>query len=117
MKKLAALLLASVLGTTQLAMAHDDHEHSYITEPAALVVAQKTLTQLTEKDAGLGFGKLPASWTEVPAKNVKLHKNGDGYYIVAATNDAEGKTLYVLLSSEDGAVYDANFTGEFQKLK
>ncbi len=30
------------------------------------------------------------------------------------TNDAEGKTLYVLLSSEDGAVYDANFTGEFQ---
>ena len=93
MKKLAALLLASVLGTTQLAMAHDDHEHSYITEPAALVVAQKTLTQLTEKDAGLGFGKLPASWTEVPAKNVKLHKNGDGYYIVAATNDAEGKTL------------------------
>jgi hypothetical protein len=110
MKKLAALLLTSVLGTTQLAMAHDDHEHSYITEPAALVVAQKTLTQLTEKDAGLGFGKLPASWTDVPAKNVKLHKNGDGYYI-------EGKTLYVLLSSEDGAVYDANFTGEFQKLK
>jgi hypothetical protein len=117
MKKLAALLLASVLGTAQLAMAHSDHEHTYITEPAALAVAHKTLTQLTEKDAGLGFGKLPASWAEVPAKNVKLHKNGEGYYIVAATNDAEGKTLYVLLSSEDGAVYDANFTGEFQKLK
>lgn len=117
MKKLAAILLASVLGTAQFAMAHDDHEHSHITEPAALVVTQKTLTQLTEKDAGLGFGKLPASWAEVPAKNVKLHKNGDGYYIVAATNDAVVKTLYVLISSEDGAVYDANFTGEFQKLK
>lgn len=117
MKKLAALLLVSVLGTTPLAMAHSDHEHSYITEPAALVVAQKTLIQLTEKDAGLGFGKLPASWAEVPAKNVKLHKNGDGYYIVSATNEAEVKTLYVLISSEDGAVYDANFTGEFQNLK
>ncbi|MDO8342221.1 MAG: DUF6488 family protein [Cellvibrio sp.] len=117
MKKLAALLLMSVLGSVQLVTAHEDHEHAYITESAALVVAQKALIQLTEKDAGLGFGKLPANWAEVPAKNVKLHKNGDGYYIVAATNDAEGKTLYVLLSSEDGAVYDANFTGEFQKLK
>jgi hypothetical protein len=40
------------------------------------VVAQKN--QLTEKDAGLGFGKLPANGPEVPAKNVKLHKNDDG---------------------------------------
>jgi len=117
MKKLAALLLMGVLGSVQFVTAHEDHEHAYITESAALVVAQKTLTQLTEKDAGLGFGKLPASWAVVPAKNVKLHKNGDGYYIVAATNDAEEKTLYVLISSDDGAVYDANFTGEFKNLQ
>lgn len=117
MKKIAAVLLMGVLGSVQLVAAHEDHEHAYITESAALVVAQKTLKQLTEKDAGLGFGKLSANWAEVPAKNVKLHKNGDGYYIVAATNDAEGKTLYVLLSAEDGAVYDANFTGEFKKQK
>lgn len=117
MKKLAALLLMGALGSAPLVMAHDDHEHVYITESAAITATQKTLTQLTEKDAGLGFGQLPTSWTEIPAKNVKLKKNGDGYYIVTATNDAEGKTLYVLMSSEDGSVYDVNFTGEFKNLK
>jgi hypothetical protein len=117
MKKLAALLLIGVLGSAQSVMAHDDHEHSEITQSDALVVTQKTVTKLTEKDAGLGFGKLPASWTQLPSDNVKLHQIGEGYYIVSATNDAEKKTLYVLLSSEDGAVYDANFTGEFKALK
>jgi hypothetical protein len=117
MKKLAALFLMGVLASVQLVSAHTGHEHVYITEPAALVVAHQNLTQYTQQDAGFGFGKLPASWTQVPAKNMKLLKNGDGYYIVSATNDAEGKILYLHMSSEDGTVYDANFTGEFQNLK
>lgn len=117
MKNLAALLLIGALGGVQLAAAHEDHVHTSFTESAALKVAQNTLSQLTKKDAGLGFGKLSASWAEVPAKKVKVHKKGDDYYIVAATNDAETKTLYLLISSEDGAVYDANFTGEFKKLE
>lgn len=117
MKKIASIVLVSLLTCTQQVMAHDDHEHTYITESAAVVVAQKTVVTLTQKDAGLGFGKLPASWATLPAEKVKLHKNGTGYYIVSAQNDAEAKTFYVLLSSENGEVYDANFTGEFKDLK
>lgn len=71
---------------------------------------------MSVKDGGLGFGKLPESWGKVPAKNVKLNKKGNGYYIVAVTNDTEKKTLYVLMSAE-GEAYDVNFTGEFKKLK
>ena len=117
MKKFASIVLVSLLACTHQVMAHDDHEHAYITEGAAIVVAQKTVVTLTQKDAGLGFGKLPASWAALPAEKVKLHKNGTGYYIVSAKNDAEAKTLYVLMSSEDGEVYDANFTGEFKDLE
>lgn len=117
MKKIAPFVLAGLLGCTQYTLAHEDHEHSYITESDAVVVAQKTVATLTQKDAGLGFGKLPTSWAALPAGKVKLHKNGMGYYIVAAQNDAAGKTLYVLMSSEDGEVYDANFTGEFKDLE
>lgn len=117
MKKFAPLLLAGLLACTNQVMAHADHEHEYITESAAVAVGQKTVTALTKKDGGLGFGKLPASWGTLPADKVKLHKNRTSYYVVAATNEAEGKTLYILMSSEDGEVYDANFTGEFKDLK
>ena len=116
MKKLASFVLMGLLSCTHQVMAHADHEHHYITEGTALVVAKKTVAMLTEKDAGLGFGKLAESWAAVAADKIKLHKNGDGYYIVSVANDAEEKTLYVLMSSEDGGVYDANFTGEFSKL-
>ncbi|UUA72083.1 DUF6488 family protein [Cellvibrio sp. QJXJ] len=117
MKKIAPFVLAGLLACTNQVMAHADHEHTYITETAAVEVAQKTVKSLTQKDAGLGFGKLPASWASLPADKVKLKKNGTGYYIVSAANETEGKTLYILLSSEDGEVYDANFTGEFKNLK
>jgi hypothetical protein len=117
MKNFAPLVLAGLLACTNQVMAHADHEHAYITETAAVAVGQKTVVSLTQKDAGLGFGKLPSSWAALSADKVKLKKNGTGYYIVAATNDAEGKTLYILMSSEDGEVYDANFTGEFKNLK
>lgn len=117
MKKIASIVLVGLLACNQQVMAHEGHDHAYITESAAVVVAQKTVVTLTQKDAGLGFGKLPASWAALPAAKIKLHKNGAGYYIVSAQNDAEAKTLYVLMSSEDGEVYDANFTGEFKDLQ
>jgi hypothetical protein len=117
MKKIAMFALIGLLSSATQVMAHADHEHEYITESAAVAVGKKTVVTLTQKDGGLGFGKLPASWAALPADKVKLHKNGDGYYIVAATNDTESKTLYVLMSSENGEVYDANFTGEFKNLK
>ena len=117
MKTIALLMLLGLLANVHIAWAHEGHEHSYITEFMAVLVAEKTITQLTQQDAGLGFGVLPASWSQLPSGNIKLHKNGDGYYIVSAKNDAEEKTLYVLMSSENGNVYDVNFTGEFKGLK
>lgn len=104
-----------VLCSTPL-MAHEGHDHSFITEPAAVEVGKAFTSELTKKDGGFGFGKLPKSWREVPAQNVKLLRNGDGFYIVTITNDEEQKMLYVLMSS-NGEIYNANFNGEFKKLK
>lgn len=116
MKKLTSIVLLSVLCSVQQVAAHSDHDHGPITEQAAVTVAKDVATQLTLKDGGLGFGKLPETWGKVPAKNIKLHKKGGDYYVIAVVNDAEKKTLYVLMSAE-GEAYDANFTGEFKNLK
>ncbi len=113
MKKIASLLLVGMLMTTP-ALAHQSHSH--VSEQSAPAVGLKTAADLTKKDAGLGFGKLPDSWAGLPIQSAKLHKKGKGYFVVAVTNDKEKKTLYVLLSDE-GKAYDANFTGEFKDLK
>lgn len=116
MKTLASIFLLGLLVSTQQVVAHDDHDHKPITEQAAISLGKDVAAKLSVKDSGLGLGKLPETWAKVPAKNAKLHKKGDGYYIVAVANDIEKKTLYVLMSAE-GEAYDANFTGEFKKLK
>jgi hypothetical protein len=115
MKKITSAVLFTVLCSAPL-MAHEGHDHSFITEPAAVKVGKEFTSELTKKDGGFGFGKLSKSWSEVPAQNAKLLKNGDGFYIVTITNDKEQKMLYVLMSSK-GEIYDANFSGKFEKLK
>ena len=113
MKTIAALLLTSLLITNPV-LAHESHVH--VSDQSAPSVGLKTATDLTKKDAGLGFGKLPDSWAGLPPQSAKLHKKGKGYFVVAVNNDKEKKTLYVLMSDE-GKAYDANFTGEFKDLK
>jgi murein endopeptidase len=103
-----------LLCTIQPVFAHDNHVH--VTDQSVLPIAKEAVAQLTTKDQGLGFGKLSASWNDVPLKNAKVHKKYPGYYVVAVTNDKEKKTIYFVIS-EDGDVYDANFTGEFKSLK
>lgn len=119
MKKIGLCLLLGLLTSFQIAQAHDDasHQHGHIAPFMATLITEKTITQLTQQDAGLGFGILPTSWNQLPSDKIKLHKSGDGYFIMAATNNAESKTIYVLMSSENGNVYDVNFTGEFKGLK
>ncbi|MES2824223.1 MAG: DUF6488 family protein [Pseudomonadota bacterium] len=122
MKTLATFFFLSLLGTAQQVAAHADHDHAPatkkapITEQAAINMGRDVAAQLSMKDGGLGFGKLPVSWSNLPAKNIKLHKKGEDYYIVAVANESDKKTLYVLMSTE-GEVFDANFTGEFKNLK
>ncbi len=96
-------------------MAHEGHG-IHTTKPEAISIAKSTIKRLTEKDSGLGFGQLPASWANLPAESVKVHETGEDYYIVSATNTSEGKTLYVLISAEEGQAFDANFTGKFKDL-
>lgn len=115
MRTLVSALLFSALCSVSVVKAHEGHEHTYITETTAIAVGQGYAVQLAEQDAGYGFGKLPESWRKVSAKNVKLHRKGDGFYIVAVTNQAEQRTLYVLMTS-NGDVSNANFTGEFEGL-
>lgn len=115
MKKIAYVFLLVLLAGP--VMAHEDHDHGApITKSEAVNIAQNTVQRLTEKDGGLGFGQLPASWASLPAESVKVDKAGEGYYIVAATNSEVGKTLYILISSEEGKAFDANFSGEFKDL-
>lgn len=116
MKLFTVVFTFILLAGFQQAFAHSDHAHESIPEASALQLAKEATTQLTEKDAGLGFGKLAESWKAIPAAAVKMHKKGSGYFIVSVANATEAKTLYVLISS-DGEVYDANFTGEFDGLE
>jgi hypothetical protein len=116
MKTFASLFLIGLLSTAQQVAAHSDHHHAPITEQSAITVAKNVAAKLSVKDGGLGFGKLPASWNSVPVKDVKLHKKGEGYYIVAVNNETEKKVLYVLMSAE-GETYDANFSGDFKNIK
>lgn len=116
MKTLISFLLFSVLSNIPSVMAHEGHDHSFITEPAAIVIGKDYSVKLTHEDGEFGVDRLPESWRKVPAKNARLHRNGAGYYIVAVTNDVEQKTLYVLMTS-NGDVSNANFTGEFKGLE
>lgn len=113
MNKIASLLFTGMLFSAS-ALAHQSHVH--LSDQSAPGVGLKAAADLTKKDAGLGFGKLPASWAAVPVKNAKIHKKGKGYYVVAVTNGEEKKTLYVLISDE-GEAYDANFTADFNDIK
>jgi len=53
---------------------------------------------------------------QLPLSDKRIHKKGDGYYIVGLTNIKEEKSLFILMSIS-GEVYDANFTGNFPGLK
>ncbi len=111
-------LILILLLSAQLAFSHGDHEHEQhtITATDAQMAGLKAAKLFAEVDAELGFGKLPASWSALTGSATKIHTSGEGYYVVAVTNEEEGKTLYVLMSST-GDLFDANFSGSFPKLK
>jgi hypothetical protein len=116
MKTFVSIFATLLLLTSQFVYSHSDHAHGPISEVQAQALAASVASQLSTQDAGLGIGKLPASWAEIAQENVSMHKKGNGYYIVAINNTSENKTLFVLLSNT-GKVYDANFTGTFKDLK
>ena len=114
-KTISFIISFLLLTCNQVVLAHGGG-HGPINEAQAIAVGSRVVNQFMYSDAGLGFGKLDKSWKEVPANEKRIHKKGDGYYIVSATNKQQGKTLYILMSVS-GEVYDANFDGVFPKLK
>lgn len=110
------VLLASVLTLSSgLVSAHSSHSHAAITLDQAYQVAADISSQFTQQDAGLDFGVLPESWASIDLSQIKLHKQGEGYYIIAVSNDKEGKILFILMDTQ-GKVYDANFSGSYEGL-
>lgn len=110
---LTTLLMCSMISSK--AFSHGDHQHPSIEPLEAQQAAVRAAEYFSKNDAGLGFGKLKSSWGELSFDRSKVVKTGEGYFIVSVDNDDEKQTLFVLISDE-GDIYDANFTGEFPKL-
>lgn len=107
------VLIIAVLFTTH-AWAHPGG-HGPVNDEQAIAIAENVARRLADEDFGLGFGQLKPSWKELPAGSVRLHTRGAGFMVMAVQNKAEARVLYVLMS-ENGSIYDANFTGVFKKL-
>jgi Family of unknown function (DUF6488) len=114
LKNIAVFIFSTVLFSAT-AFGHGG-SHNPISPEKAQFVATKLANQFTTMDPGLGFGKLPESWLDLPTAQASIHKRGKGYYIVKLDNSADKKSLFVLMAIS-GEVYDANFSGEFKGLK
>lgn len=114
-KKFVSVIALLVVLQAQNVMAHGGG-HGPVSPEQATAIALDAAQQFSDFDPGLGFGKLTSSWKTLTEEAAKIETRGDGYYIASVANEAEGKTLYVLMSAS-GSIYDANFTGEFPKLK
>lgn len=115
LKKLVSVIALLVMLQAQTVMAHGDG-HGPVSPERATAIALDAAKQFSDYDPGLGFGKLAGSWKTLTKETAKIETRGEGYYIASVANKAEGKMLYVLMSAS-GSIYDANFTGEFPKVK
>lgn len=114
MKTIQTIFAAFLLLSSQLAYSHGSHAPA-MNETQIIDLGVSAASQFSTQDTGLPIGKLPDSWRTLKEKNVSIHKKGRGYYILKIENEADKRTLYVLVSNT-GRVYDANFTGNFKDL-
>jgi hypothetical protein len=115
MKTLISLFGLLFMLQTQNALAHGGG-HGPISQFKAVSIALDAADQFTTFDSGLAFGQLESSWKGLPRDTSKVVTKSKEYYIVSVENKADSKTLFVLMSVA-GDIYDANFTGEFPKIK
>jgi len=107
--------LAVLIGVTAGVQAHPGG-HGPVSDERALQLASLVASDLSERDAGLGFGKLDATWAELPEDAKKIHIKKESYLIVSLFHEKEDRTLYVLMSTA-GEAFDANFSGDFPGLE
>ncbi|WP_075184750.1 DUF6488 family protein [Teredinibacter haidensis] len=96
--------------------AHQNHVHDPIDEIKAREIALVVVVEFSTRDVGLEFGQLAPSWKLLQMSAASIQENRPQYYIVAVENNAEKRSLFVLMSAS-GEVYDANFTGKFPLLE
>ncbi len=115
MIKALLISLTLVLGVFGSSASAHPGGHAAIDDNQAMALALYVADQLTEFDAGLGFGQLEDSWRSLPEDATAIHRRGPGYYVISVENAYERATLFVLMS-ESGEVYDANLDGRFEGL-
>jgi len=108
-------LFAIMLFSSQLIFAHGEG-HALINEETAIIAASNNIATIIAQGIEIEGNKLNESWENIPGSDKAIHKKGNGYYIVSLENKVKGKTLYVLLSNQ-GELYDANYSGVFEGLK
>jgi hypothetical protein len=110
MKKLIVTLFIALLFNTGSAFAHG--EHGKISVKEAIQVAIKATQKLTFKDFGFEVGKLTESWKTLTKDDFKLYAAQANRYIVRASNKANSKTIYFLMSMS-GEVLKVNQEAKF----
>ena len=111
---LTAAAVALFLAQATPALSHADH--GPIDEYQAQVLATDYTTRLVSIDVGLGFGRLAESWLNLSTSVTTVHRKTDQYYVIGVFNEAENRTIYLLMSL-GGDVYGINFTGKFKEIE
>ncbi|PJZ77417.1 MULTISPECIES: DUF6488 family protein [Leptospira] len=99
--------------------AHGDHKHEEagkLGKKEAISAAAKGVASIISKKEKIEGVELDATWNDKAVTSRAIKKEGSGYYIIRFTNQKLNKNLFILLS-DDGEVFDANFSGVFKDLK
>ena len=110
MKNLMVILFIALMLNTGTALAHGDH--GKINAKQAIQVAIKATQKLTFKDFGFNVGKLDESWKSLTTEDFKLYAAQANRYIVSASNKADNKTIYFLMTMS-GEVLKVNQEAKF----
>jgi hypothetical protein len=71
---------------------------------------------LIQQKYEVGGEVLDESWARVTDNSKAIEKKGPDYMIVSVGHPSENKRLFLLFSNQ-GELYDANFTGNFEGLE
>ncbi|KGJ94193.1 DUF6488 family protein [Thalassotalea sp. ND16A] len=110
MKNLMVMLFIGLMLNMGTALAHG--AHGKISEKQAIQVAIKATQKLTFKDFGFNVGKLDESWESLTTEDFKLYAAQVSRYIISASNKADNKTIYFLMTMS-GEVLKVNQEAKF----
>lgn len=107
-----------LLSFPTIPMAHiGGHGQINLNEVDVIPRASKHVATLIERGIEIKeIGKLDEKWKNVDPSQKVAKKWNVYYYVVSFTLPEDKETLYLLLSMS-GALYDVNFTGNFDKWK